>query len=105
VQLVKLADNIAHKLSYFNELDKMTKKFYSPSLSVLEERFLPLLRRLDECIEFVATNVSTEERKRGKERGEMMGREKMGREKMGREDGERRWGEKMGSERDNVLIK
>ena len=54
---MKLADNIAHKISYFNELDKMTKKFYSPSLSVLEERFLPLLRRLDECIEFIVTNV------------------------------------------------
>ncbi|KAI7690476.1 Conserved oligomeric Golgi complex subunit 3 [Sarcoptes scabiei] len=35
----------------------MSKKFTSPTMLILNESLLPLLKRLDECIEFMSTNV------------------------------------------------
>ena len=52
------ADDLREKLKYFNELESLSKKFNSPSLSVQDEHFLPLLRKLDECIDFIQKNVS-----------------------------------------------
>lgn len=57
-QLRFTADDLREKLKYFNELESLSKKFNSPSLSVQDEHFLPLLRKLDECIDFIQKNVS-----------------------------------------------
>lgn len=57
-QLRFYADDLREKLKYFNELESLSKKFNSPSLSVQDEHFLPLLRKLDECIDFIQKNVS-----------------------------------------------
>jgi len=49
-RLVEFADALRDKLSYFDELDSLSAKFHSASLAVESEDFLPILRRLDECI-------------------------------------------------------
>ncbi|KAJ3035937.1 Golgi transport complex subunit 3 [Rhizophlyctis rosea] len=56
--LANVADDLASKLSYFNELEPVTKLFSAPGETVcLDERFIPMLKRLDECIEFVSTHL------------------------------------------------
>lgn len=35
----------------------MSKKFSSPTMLTLNESLIPLLNRLDECIEFMSTNI------------------------------------------------
>jgi len=52
-RLVEFADALRDKLSYFDELDSLSAKFHSASLAVESEDFLPILRRLDECIAYV----------------------------------------------------
>jgi hypothetical protein len=60
-QLRFYADDLREKLKYFNELESLSKKFNSPSLSVQDEHFLPLLRKLDECIDFIQKNPGFKE--------------------------------------------
>ncbi|GJP83624.1 hypothetical protein CLOP_g13752 [Closterium sp. NIES-67] len=56
-RLVEFADALRSKLNYFEELDKITARFHSASMSVSSSHFLPLLKRLDECITYVASNL------------------------------------------------
>lgn len=57
--LVRTSDEIAEKLSYFTELEKITKLFNSPGSEVCtNEFFIPMLTRLDECVDFLETNVN-----------------------------------------------
>eukprot|EP00053_Salpingoeca_punica_P018510 m.181918 g.181918 ORF g.181918 m.181918 type:complete len:779 (-) comp17449_c0_seq1:1349-3685(-) len=51
--LANLAESITDRLSYFNELDKLSTRLSAPNLSVLSEQFVPLLSRLDECIAYM----------------------------------------------------
>lgn len=60
-KLVSSAETISEKLSYFNELEVLSQKISSPTLSVVNESFLPLLSRLDECIAYVETNINYKE--------------------------------------------
>ncbi|GFR07921.1 conserved oligomeric Golgi complex subunit 3 [Trichonephila clavata] len=60
-QLVGSAETISEKLSYFNELESLSQKIASPTLSVVSETFMPLLTRLDECIAYVEENISFKE--------------------------------------------
>lgn len=55
-RLVDFADALRSRLSYFDELEKVATNFYSPNMSVGSENFLPLLKRLDECISYVESN-------------------------------------------------
>ncbi|XP_051999085.1 LOW QUALITY PROTEIN: conserved oligomeric Golgi complex subunit 3-like [Xyrauchen texanus] len=55
-ELVDLAESIQEKLSYFNELENINTKLNSPTLSVNSEGFIPVLSRLDECIEYVSSH-------------------------------------------------
>uniref|UniRef100_A0A671PSB9 Conserved oligomeric Golgi complex subunit 3 n=1 Tax=Sinocyclocheilus anshuiensis TaxID=1608454 RepID=A0A671PSB9_9TELE len=58
-ELVDLAESIQEKLSYFNALENINSKLNSPTLSVNSEGFIPMLSKLDECIEYVLShNVS-----------------------------------------------
>lgn len=59
--LVNSAETISEKLRYFNELDSLSQKIASPTLSVVNESFLPLLSRLDECIAYVEENIQFKE--------------------------------------------
>ncbi|KAL3056322.1 hypothetical protein OYC64_018919 [Pagothenia borchgrevinki] len=55
-ELVDLAESIQQKLSYFNELENINTKLNSPTLSVNSEGFIPMLSKLDDCIEYVSSN-------------------------------------------------
>jgi hypothetical protein len=57
--LLATADQLAENLSYFNDLEKITKLFNAPGNEVCaNEFFIPMLSRLDECLTFVQNNVS-----------------------------------------------
>uniref|UniRef100_A0A3Q7H8Q3 Conserved oligomeric Golgi complex subunit 3 N-terminal domain-containing protein n=1 Tax=Solanum lycopersicum TaxID=4081 RepID=A0A3Q7H8Q3_SOLLC len=49
-KIIEFAESLHNKLNYFDELENVATTFYSPSMSVGSTNFLPLLKRLDECI-------------------------------------------------------
>ncbi|XP_041353506.1 conserved oligomeric Golgi complex subunit 3-like isoform X2 [Gigantopelta aegis] len=55
-KLMNIAESISSRLSYFNELDRISSKLGSPTLTVTDESFVPMLSRLDECIHYLNTN-------------------------------------------------
>uniref|UniRef100_A0A8C6NRI6 Conserved oligomeric Golgi complex subunit 3 n=1 Tax=Nothobranchius furzeri TaxID=105023 RepID=A0A8C6NRI6_NOTFU len=55
-ELVDLAESIQQKLSYFNELENINTKLNSPTLSVNNEGFIPMLSKLDDCVEYVSSH-------------------------------------------------
>ncbi|KAM7275531.1 hypothetical protein ACFE04_017397 [Oxalis oulophora] len=55
-RLIEFADALRRKLGYFDELENISNNFYSPNMSVSNGNFLPLLKRLDECISYVENN-------------------------------------------------
>ncbi|XP_027176832.1 conserved oligomeric Golgi complex subunit 3 [Coffea eugenioides] len=55
-RLIEFAESLHSKLNYFDELENVATSFYSPSMNVANENFLPLLKRLDECISYVESN-------------------------------------------------
>ncbi|XP_069103454.1 conserved oligomeric Golgi complex subunit 3-like isoform X2 [Argopecten irradians] len=60
-RLINTAENISNKLSYFNELDRISSKLGSPTLTVTNESFVPMLSRLDECILYISSNAPCKE--------------------------------------------
>ncbi|XP_077988329.1 conserved oligomeric Golgi complex subunit 3-like [Glandiceps talaboti] len=60
-RLVNTAESISNKLSYFNELGRMSHKLSSPTLSVTSDSFVPMLTRLDECIAYINSNPNYKE--------------------------------------------
>eukprot|EP00249_Psilotum_nudum_P016375 c25792_g1_i1 orf=138-2456(+) len=55
-RLVDFADALRSKLNYFDELENAVTQFYTPAMNVTSGHFLPLLKRLDECISYVGSN-------------------------------------------------
>ncbi|CAN1761347.1 Conserved oligomeric Golgi complex subunit 3 [Linum perenne] len=55
-RLIEFADALRSKLSYFEELENISTNFYAPNMNVGNGNFLPLLKRLDECIAYVESN-------------------------------------------------
>ncbi|KAG5129981.1 hypothetical protein JHK84_036378 [Glycine max] len=55
-RLIDFAEALRSKLNYFDELENVATNFYSPNMNVGNENFLPLLKRLDECISYVENN-------------------------------------------------
>ncbi|RUS30632.1 Sec34-like family-domain-containing protein [Jimgerdemannia flammicorona] len=56
--LTALADSISSKLAYFNQLETITKMFNAPGEHVvLQDEFVPMLEKLDECLEYVQGNL------------------------------------------------
>ncbi|GAB2291595.1 Golgi transport complex subunit 3 [Dionaea muscipula] len=55
-RLIEFADALRSRLNYFDELENIATIFYSPSLSLGDENFFPLLKRLDDCITYVESN-------------------------------------------------
>ncbi|KAI8137696.1 Sec34-like family-domain-containing protein [Fennellomyces sp. T-0311] len=59
-RLIKLADELADRLAYFNQLEPIAKLFNSPGDDVcLHPDFVPMLQRLDECIEYMQQHCMT----------------------------------------------
>ncbi|XP_076363263.1 conserved oligomeric Golgi complex subunit 3 [Tachypleus tridentatus] len=59
--LVNCVEVIKEKLSYFNELETLSQKLNSPTLSVVSESFVPMLARLDDCIAYLKANPQYKE--------------------------------------------
>ncbi|OAE26098.1 hypothetical protein AXG93_4022s1100 [Marchantia polymorpha subsp. ruderalis] len=55
-RLVEFADALRNKLNFFDELENIATQFYAPTMSVASGQFLPLLKRLDECLSYVGNN-------------------------------------------------
>ncbi|PSS10293.1 Conserved oligomeric Golgi complex subunit 3 like [Actinidia chinensis var. chinensis] len=55
-RLIEFAEALRSKLNYFDELENVATNFHSPNMNVSNENFLPLLKRLDECIAYVESN-------------------------------------------------
>ncbi|KAG9158811.1 hypothetical protein Leryth_013698 [Lithospermum erythrorhizon] len=55
-RLIEFAESLHNKLNYFDELENVAASFYSPNMNVGSENFLPMLKRLDECISYVESN-------------------------------------------------
>nr|KAJ3422367.1 Golgi transport complex subunit 3 [Polyrhizophydium stewartii] len=52
--LITVAEELASKLAYFNELEPITKLLSAPGEAiVLDDRFGPMLQKLDQCLAFV----------------------------------------------------
>lgn len=56
-KLVGVSEAINAKLCHFSELDALTQKLHAPSLTVLNDGFIPLLTRIDECLNFLENHV------------------------------------------------
>ncbi|KAL9311616.1 putative oligomeric Golgi complex, subunit 3 protein [Arabidopsis thaliana] len=55
-KLMEFAEALRSKLNYFDELENVSSNFYSPNMNVSNSNFLPLLKRLDECISYIEDN-------------------------------------------------
>ncbi|KAK4755603.1 hypothetical protein SAY87_009360 [Trapa incisa] len=55
-RFIEFAEALRSKLNYFDELENIASNFHAPSMNVGNENFLPLLKRLDECISYVESN-------------------------------------------------
>ncbi|KAK9274826.1 hypothetical protein L1049_022078 [Liquidambar formosana] len=55
-RLIEFAEALRSKLNYFDELENVSTNFYSQNMNVGNGNFLPLLKRLDECISYVESN-------------------------------------------------
>ncbi|KAM7489703.1 hypothetical protein LguiB_027187 [Lonicera macranthoides] len=55
-RLVEFAESLRTKLNYFDELENVATSFYSSNMNVAYENFLPMLKRIDECIAYVDSN-------------------------------------------------
>ncbi|KAJ0229257.1 Conserved oligomeric Golgi complex subunit 3 [Hirschfeldia incana] len=55
-KLMEFAEALRSKLNYFDELENISSNFYSPNMNVSNYNFLPLLKRLDECISYIESN-------------------------------------------------
>ncbi|KAL0825736.1 hypothetical protein Bca101_049413 [Brassica carinata] len=55
-KLMEFAEALRSKLNYFDELENISSNFYSPNMSVSNSNFVPLLKRLDECISYIESN-------------------------------------------------
>ncbi|CAG8451846.1 10392_t:CDS:10 [Dentiscutata heterogama] len=52
------SDAISSKLSYYNELEAITKLFNSPGENICEQsEFIPVLAKLDECLDYMQSNL------------------------------------------------
>ena len=49
-RLVEFSESVRTKLAFFDELEVISAQFHSASLAVDSAKFVPILRRLDECI-------------------------------------------------------
>ncbi|CAK9147861.1 unnamed protein product [Ilex paraguariensis] len=55
-RLIEFAESLRSKLNYFDELENVATSFYSPYMTLANGNFLPLLKRLDECISYFESN-------------------------------------------------
>uniref|UniRef100_A0A8C8HSY1 Conserved oligomeric Golgi complex subunit 3 n=1 Tax=Oncorhynchus tshawytscha TaxID=74940 RepID=A0A8C8HSY1_ONCTS len=57
-ELVALTENVQQKHSYNNKLENINTKLNPPTRSVNSEGFIPMLLKLDDCIEYVSSHAN-----------------------------------------------
>ncbi|KAK3131194.1 hypothetical protein QOZ80_6BG0503290 [Eleusine coracana subsp. coracana] len=55
-RLIEFAEALRSRLNYFDELENVSSSFYSQNMNIGNKQFLPLLKRLDDCISYVESN-------------------------------------------------
>ncbi|KAG2584259.1 hypothetical protein PVAP13_6KG286200 [Panicum virgatum] len=55
-RLIEFAEALRSRLNYFDELENVSSSFYSQNMTIGNEQFPPLLKRLDDCISYVENN-------------------------------------------------
>ncbi|KAJ1691405.1 hypothetical protein LUZ63_015560 [Rhynchospora breviuscula] len=55
-RLIEFADALRSRLNYFDELENVSTSFYASNMNIVNEQFLPLLKRLDDFISYVESN-------------------------------------------------
>ncbi|KAJ6823791.1 conserved oligomeric Golgi complex subunit 3-like [Iris pallida] len=55
-RLIDFAEALRSKLNFFDELENISTNFYSSNMNIGSSEFLPLLKRLDDCISYVEGN-------------------------------------------------
>ncbi|RVE50651.1 hypothetical protein evm_004683 [Chilo suppressalis] len=60
-KLSSIGDNIKQKLHYFTQVEHLSQRLNSPTMSVNSETFFNILAKIDECLEYMRTNSSYKE--------------------------------------------
>eukprot|EP00042_Codosiga_hollandica_P030473 m.177160 g.177160 ORF g.177160 m.177160 type:complete len:762 (-) comp53367_c0_seq2:46-2331(-) len=53
----EFGDHLSQQLTYFTELERISSRLTSPTVSVTSDQFLSFLTRLDECIGFITSHM------------------------------------------------
>lgn len=51
-------DDIKQKLHYFTQVEHLSQRLSSPTMSVNSEAFFIVLAKIDECLDYMKNNVS-----------------------------------------------
>lgn len=57
-KLHEICENIQKQLHFYTQIENISQRLASPTLSVSSEIFLETLNTIDECLEFMRTHVS-----------------------------------------------
>ncbi|XP_063617041.1 conserved oligomeric Golgi complex subunit 3 [Cydia splendana] len=60
-KLSSIGDDIRHRLHYFNQVEHLSQRLSSTTMSVNSEAFFNLLAKIDECLEYMRTNNTFKE--------------------------------------------
>ncbi|XP_026319834.1 conserved oligomeric Golgi complex subunit 3 [Hyposmocoma kahamanoa] len=55
-KLSSIGDEIKHKLHYFTQVEHLSQRLHSPTMSVNSEAFFIVLAKIDECLEYMRDN-------------------------------------------------
>lgn len=56
-KLHEIGENIQKQLFYYTQIEKISQRLSSPTLSVSSEIFLEILNTIDNCLEFMRSHV------------------------------------------------
>lgn len=57
-KLSAIGDDIKNMLHYFTQVEHLSQRLNSPTMSVNSEGFFIVLAKIDECLEYIRSNVS-----------------------------------------------
>lgn len=56
--LHEMSEEIQRRLHFFNQVETLSQRLQSPTMSVSSEAFSDCLNKIDECLEYLESNVS-----------------------------------------------
>lgn len=57
-KLNEITAELKKRLHYFNQVESLSQRLQSPTLSVSSEAFVEILNKIDECLQYLRSNVS-----------------------------------------------